>query len=226
MANILPFYLVCDESGSMTGEPIDAMNKALPELHQEIGTNPVVSDKTRFSIVTFESSAQVLQPLVDLSQITQLPELQARGSTNYEAAFRLLRSEIESDVVRLKADNHRVYRPSVFFLSDGYPDPNNWQQALDELTDSSWKMHPNVIAFGIGTADPAVIGRVGITQAFMSDGSMSPAHALREFAAMLTRSIISSGSGAGDALSPVMPTQVPGFTPIPPGFAPLPADQI
>lgn len=29
---ILPFYLVCDESASMSGEPIDAINQALPEL--------------------------------------------------------------------------------------------------------------------------------------------------------------------------------------------------
>ena len=82
MANILPFYLVCDESYSMQGPPMDAMNKALPDLHKEIGTNPVVSDKTRFSIITFSDTAQVLQPLVDLSQITQLPELQESGATS------------------------------------------------------------------------------------------------------------------------------------------------
>lgn len=226
MANILPFYLVCDESGSMDGAPIQAMNDALPELHQEIGSNPVVADKTRFSIVTFDSTAQVLQPLVDLSQITQLPELQARGSTNYEAVFDMLRSEIQSDVERLKTEGHRVFRPSVFFLSDGYPNDGNWEQALDRLTDSSWSFHPNVIAFGIGSADPNIIGRVGVTKAFMSDGTMSPAQALREFAAILTRSIISSGSGSGDTLTPVMPTQVPGFTAIPSGFEALPADEI
>lgn len=226
MANVLPFYLVCDESYSMDGAPLKAMNEALPKLHLEIGTNPVVSDKTRFSIVTFSDSAQVLQPLADLSQIMQLPELHTSGGTNFGAAFRLLRSEIESDVTRLKADGHRVYRPSVFFMSDGQPLDADWQQSLDELIDASWPLHPNVIAFGIGDADPQVIGRVGVTQAFISDGTMSPAQALREFAAILTRSIVNSGSGAGEALTPVMPTQVPGFTPVPSGFAALPADEV
>lgn len=225
MANILPFYLVCDESGSMSGAPIQAMNDALPELHEEIGSNPVVCDKTRFAIVTFSDRAEVLQPLEDLSQLTQLPTLQAKGGTNYGEVFRLLKNEIESDRSRLKGEGHRVFRPTVFFLSDGYPTDKNWEVALDALTDSAWSAHPNVLAFGIEQADPAIIGRVGVTQAFMVNEGMSPAVALKEFATSLTRSIINSGAGSGDALTPMMPTEVPGFTPVP-GFVPLPADEI
>lgn len=228
MANILPFYLVCDESYSMQGPPMDAMNKALPDLHKEIGTNPVVSDKTRFSIITFSDTAQVLQPLVDLSQITQLPELQESGATSYASAFRLLRSEIDSDVDALKAAGHRVFRPSVFFLSDGQPTDteSKWQGALADLVDPSWPRHPNMIAFGFGAADPAVIGMVGRTRAFIADGSLSPAQALAEFATVLTRSIVNSGSGKGDALTPVMPVEVQGFEQVPAGYAPLPAEQL
>lgn len=228
MANILPFYLVCDESYSMQGAPIDAMNAALPDLHREIGTNPLVCDKTRFSIVTFSDDASVLQPLSDLSQVTQLPELQVSGGTSYASVFRLLRSEIESDIAQLKSQGHRVFRPSVFFLSDGFPTDraDEWQGALSQLVDKNWKPHPNILAFGIGEADPAIIGRVGVTMAFMVNGGMSPAQALTEFATVLTRSIINSGSGAGDALTPVMPVEVPGFTAIPNGYAALPAEEM
>ncbi|MBN8738287.1 MAG: VWA domain-containing protein [Xanthomonadaceae bacterium] len=216
MSNILPFYLVCDESSSMDGPPLKAMNDALPELHREIGTNPVVCDKTRFSIVTFNDEAAILQPLADLSQITRLPELRASGTTNYAAVFELLRSEIDSDVAALKADGHRVFRPSIFFLSDGYPNlDRDWQKALADLLDPAWKLRPNIIAFGIGNADPAIISKVGVTRAFMADGTMTPAQALTEFAAVLTRSIINSGSAAGDAPSPLMPSVVPGFTALP-----------
>ncbi|MFT4217713.1 MAG: VWA domain-containing protein [Micropruina sp.] len=221
MANILPFYLVCDESYSMEGEPIDSMNKALPELHMEIGINPVVCDKVRFSIITFSEQPQVLQPLVDLSQVTQLPELHPRGGTSYAPAFRLLRTEIDHDVDELKTQGHRVYRPSVFFLSDGQPtdEDADWQQALADLVDPNWGRHPNVLAFGFGAANEKVIARVGVTRAFMADGSISPAKALAEFAKSLTRSIVQSASGAGDGVAPVIPNQVK-------GFAPLPADPI
>lgn len=215
MSNILPFYLVCDESYSMAGESIGAMNSALPDLHQAIGTSPVVCDKTRFAIITFADRAEVLQPLADLSKISQLPELAPSGATSFAAAFRLLRTEIDNDVQSLKSEGHRVFRPAVFFLTDGQPTDkeSDWKQELAALTDSSNRNHPNIIAFGIGAgADPGTIAQVGVTRAFMSDTGMSPAAALTEFATALTRSIISSGSGGGDQLTPQMPDQIPGFT--------------
>src|SRR5690349_5068104 len=107
---LLPFYLVCDESGSMAGTPIDAINNSLPELHQEIGANPVVADKTRFCLIGFSDNADVLLPLSDLSVVTQMPKLTAGGGTNYKAAFDTLKTTIESDVAKLKADGNTVYR--------------------------------------------------------------------------------------------------------------------
>lgn len=80
---VLPFYLVCDESGSMLGAPVKAINDSLPNLHAEIGSNPVVADKTRFCLIGFGSDAQVLLPLSDLSAVTSIPALHATGGTNY-----------------------------------------------------------------------------------------------------------------------------------------------
>jgi uncharacterized protein YegL len=45
-----------------------------------------------------------------------------RGGTSYAAAFRMMRKQIEHDVVQLKGDNYSVHRPAMFFLSDGGPD--------------------------------------------------------------------------------------------------------
>ncbi|MFE9662984.1 MULTISPECIES: VWA domain-containing protein [unclassified Streptomyces] len=212
---ILPFYLVCDESGSMNGDPLDSINSALPELHREISTNPTVADKTRFCLIGFSNDAKVLQPLVDLSDIDTLPGLAAGGLTAYGEAFRTLRTCIEADVTTLKAEGHDVYRPVVFFLSDGGPTDDDWQQAHKELIDARYR--PNIIAFGIGEADRATIGHVANFRAFMQqDQSVSAAQALREFAASLTRSIVRSASsipadGSGGFNLAVDET-VPGFT--------------
>src|SRR3954447_5035199 len=110
---VLPFYLICDESGSMSGAPIDAMNQALPELHSEIGLNPVVADKTQFSIIGFSDDAEVLLELSDLSQVTGLPVLSTKGGTDCGAAMRCVKQQIEVDVARLKSDGHQVYRPVI-----------------------------------------------------------------------------------------------------------------
>ena len=214
---ILPFYLVCDESGSMSGDPINAINKSLPDLHQEIGSNPVVADKTRFCLIGFSNEAEILLPLSDLSVVASMPALRATGGTNYGAAFRRLKSTIDADVTQLKADGHQVYRPAVFFLSDGQAN-SDWQSDYKALVDPAWRSHPNILAFGFGQADESVIRQVATTKAFIADGTLGPAEALGEFAQSLIRSIVNSGtqsaaSSTGGATL-VMPDAVPGFTTI------------
>lgn len=212
---ILPFYMVCDESGSMAGTGVDAINSALPDLHHEISTNPSVADKTRFALIGFSTQASVLQPLADLSELTQLPSLSAGGVTSFGAAFGLLKTTIDKDVTALKAEGHDVYRPVVFFLSDGNPTDNDWRTALKEL--NAFRYAPKIIAFGISDADAAIITEVANFKAFIQqDTSITPAVALREFASSLTRSIVSSATSmaaqGGDGFQLQVDEQVPGFT--------------
>lgn len=215
---VLPFYLVCDESHSMAGEGIDAINDALPDLHAEISTNPMVADKTRFSIIGFASDAQVLLPLSDLSDIEEMPAAQARGGTSFAPAFQLLERQIASDVQMLKGDGHKVYRPVVFFMSDGNPldAEEDWHSAHRSLVES--RTHPKIVAFGVGEdIDADIIRRVATFKAFASDNSMSPADALKEFAKALTNSIVASGTNSDDKGDIVLqvPEHVEGFTSLP-----------
>ncbi|MDX2592287.1 MULTISPECIES: VWA domain-containing protein [Streptomyces] len=212
---ILPFYMVCDESGSMAGGGVDAINSALPDLHQEISTNPSVADKTRFALIGFSTQASVLQPLADLSELTQLPSLTAGGVTSFGAAFRLLKNTIERDVAELKAEGHDVYRPVVFFLSDGIPTDEGWRTDLKEL--NSFRYAPKIIAFGISDAEPATITEVANFKAFIQqDESISPAMAIREFASSLTRSIVSSATSmaaqGGEGFELQVEEQITGFS--------------
>ena len=50
---VLPFYILCDESGSMDANGgIDAVNRGLPELHATIAGDPLVADKCRIGLIT------------------------------------------------------------------------------------------------------------------------------------------------------------------------------
>lgn len=210
---ILPFYLLCDESGSMSGAPIDAINDALPKLHQEIGSNPVVADKTQFCIIGFSDDAEVLLELSDLSLVSELPVLETKGSTSYASAFRLLKQTMERDIAQLKAAGNKVYRPVVFFLTDGYPTDASWEDEYNAVIDPSLSWHPNILAFGIGEADETTISSVATFKAFIADGTIGPADALKEFATALTKSIVKSGSTATqDGMVLQAPDVVPGFT--------------
>ncbi|MBA9002499.1 vWA domain-containing protein [Thermomonospora cellulosilytica] len=211
---VLPFYLVCDESYSMDGDPINAINASLPDLHAEIGGNPVVADKTRFCLISFSSTAQVLLPLSDLSEVTSMPAMTASGTTSYSAAFTLLRDTIAKDVADLKAAGHQVLRPAVFFLTDGQPTDGDWGGAYKRLVDPNWGPRPNILAFGFGGVNVGTIQQIATVRGFIADGSLGPAQALQEFAQSLIQSVINSGTSAdaGGGMSLAMPDNVPGFT--------------
>lgn len=212
MEQVLPFYVVCDESYSMQDD-IDALNDGLRQLHAAVGSDPVVADKTRFCVIGFSDDAEVLLELSDLSEVTQMQGLAVKGGTNYGAAFRLLRDTIDSDVDRLRGEGCRVYRPAAFFLSDGLPN-YDWKADYDRLTDPAWKRRPNIVAFGFGDVDRSTIAAIGTFSSFVANESLSPGDALREFASALTKSIVQSGTNMTDEgkVDLQVPNEVPGFT--------------
>lgn len=214
---VLPFYVLCDESFSMM-DHLDALNEGLRELHRAVRDDPVVAERTRFCLIGFSGSAQVLVPLCRLNEVTEMSVLTTGAATNFGAAFTFLRQTIERDVHWLATRFRLVYRPAVFFMSDGQPtDPATWPAAFAALTDPSWSARPFLIAFGIGDADPATIGKIGTFRAFISQDGVSPTAALHEFARALTTSIVRTGGSPhenGEVLLHV-PDTVPGFTAVP-----------
>src|SRR5207247_2640955 len=91
----------------------------------------------------------------DLRDTHRLPMFATRGRrTSYAAAFRLLRQEIERDLAQLRSDNFRVFRPAVFFITDGEPndDDQHLKAAFEELTDPSFRARPNILPFGVRDA--------------------------------------------------------------------------
>jgi uncharacterized protein YegL len=207
---ILPFYVVCDQSYSMA-DHLDALNDGLAQLHAAVGTDPVVADKTRFCLIGFSGEAVVLQSLCRPSDVVGLTDLTTHPATSFGEAFTLLRDTIENDVDELKARGDQVYRPAVFFLSDGHPtDHTTWEAAYERLVDPDWPARPNIIAFGIGDADADTIHQIGTVQAFMSHGGVSPAAALHSFAHALTTSVVRANDEGEVALR--VPARIDGFT--------------
>jgi uncharacterized protein YegL len=212
---VLPFYLVCDESYSMQGPPLDAINQELPLIYQEIASNPVVADRARLGIIGFSTTAEVLLPLADLNDVLSIPQLSPRGATNYGAAFSLLKQTIEQDIAALKQSGHTPYRPTVFFLTDGLP-TDQWHVEHKNLVDRDFKAYPTVLAFGFGDVDATTLQQIATFRAFIADGDMAPAQALREFARQLLNSVVqsavASSSHPSGAAQLIVPDQVQGYT--------------
>ncbi|MEW2352982.1 VWA domain-containing protein [Spirillospora sp. NPDC029432] len=217
---ILPFYLVCDESYSMAGEPLEEINKQLPEIFTEIASNPTVADKARLGIIGFSDRAEVLLPLADLNDVHQLPKLEPKGATSYGVVFDRLRDTIEQDIRALKADGHVPFRPTVFFLTDGQPTDSDWASAHQRLTGRDFGPRPTILAFGFGHVRPETLQSVATFRAFIADEELNPSNALREFAKQLLNSVVASAVASSAAFSAnpaagaqmVFPEQVKGYT--------------
>jgi uncharacterized protein YegL len=197
VGQVLPIYFVGDESHSMAGDPIAAVNHGLVDLRDEVAKHPLIGKKVRFGIITFADTAQTRLELSELTEDLILPTLAPRGrGTNYSSALEALRQTIPGDVALLKGSGYQVHRPSVFFLSDGQPTEkeDGWRSRLKELKDPGFRERPNILAFGVGDADAKVIQQVATVPryAFMMTEGSSTAGAISEFAASMLNSMVSS----------------------------------
>ena len=168
VGNVLPVYIVCDESASMeTNGGIDGVNRGLPELHATIAGDPLVSDKCRIGLITFSDIAEELLPLTNLSDVHPMPGLMEKPMSNYGEAFNLLRVVISRDIANMKSQGIQVYRPSVFFITDGDP-TDDWEANHHALTDKNVNPQaPNIIACGVAGANPVVMEKIGTKGVFI-----------------------------------------------------------
>jgi len=215
---VLPFYIVCDESMSMEGAKLDAVNSSLPHLHQAVASDPIVNDKVRVGVISFSDTAEVLVPLTQLAQLQQMPGLVSKGGTSYTAAFAKVKSCIQTDVDNLKAQSLQVLRPVVFFISDGEPTSTDWPAAHASLIDASFPYRPHILSFGVNGAvgdtikDVATeIRRGGQAKryAWLADDSVEPGAVVREMIGKLAQTIVASGRSQTPQLAP--PTSIPGL---------------
>ncbi|WP_292975795.1 hypothetical protein [Mycobacterium sp.] len=173
---------------------IGELNDGLITLQDELQKQPFAASKVRFSVIGFSDRAFTHLEAADLRATQWLPTLSAQGLTSYAAAFNELGYRISVDIAHLKQQGYTVYRPAVFFLTDGLPNRNeDWRAARANLL--TQPARPNLLAFGIGDADPSIVLELATKEgyALISAHGVDTGAALSEFLTSLTQSVISSG---------------------------------
>jgi len=120
----LPVYLLIDTSGSMTGEPIEAVKVGLQTMVSALRADPYALETAFLSVITFSDTATQLVPLTELVQF-QVPTISASGTTALGGALSLLADCIARDVKKTTAEAKGDWKPVCFLLTDG--------QATDDL---------------------------------------------------------------------------------------------
>ena len=156
MSRRLPVYLLLDCSGSMSGEPIEAVRQGVKALLAELKTDPMSLETAYLSVITFASTAKQVAPLEGLFAFKE-PQLQSGGSTSMGSALQLLENCMDTEVRKSTPEQKGDWKPLVFLITDGMP-TDNWEKAADRIKQ---KKPGNIIACAAGSgADEYTLKRI------------------------------------------------------------------
>ena len=131
MARRLPVYLVLDTSGSMMGEPIEAVKTGLQTLLSALRQDPYALETVHLSVIAFSSEAKQLVPLTEVTSF-KFPDIVASGGTCLGAGLRLLAESIEREVAKGTTEQRGDWKPLVFLMTDGAP-TDDWRPGKEAL---------------------------------------------------------------------------------------------
>ncbi len=134
----LPVYLLLDCSGSMYGEPIDAVKNGVQVLLSTLRQDPYALETAYLSIITFDSTARQATPLTELAAFQQ-PNIQASGCTALGEALALLAQRADQEVTKTTAEQKGDWKPLVFIMTDGEP-TDDLAKGLAEFNKRKWGM--------------------------------------------------------------------------------------
>lgn len=127
----LPVYLLLDTSGSMSGEPIEAVKNGVQVMISSLRQNPQAIETAFLSVITFDSTARQIIPLTDLGSF-QMIDVRATGTTALGDALRVVSNCIDNEVGKTTAETKGDWKPLVFIMTDGIP-TDDWQSGLREF---------------------------------------------------------------------------------------------
>lgn len=122
MSRRLLTYICIDTSGSMRGEPIEAVNAGLQALMTSLRQNPYALESVHLNITTFDSQIKTVLPMTPLEQVV-LPEIVCpeSGATFLGGVMEEVAQAVQRDRIVGNANQKGDWRPMLIILTDGKP---------------------------------------------------------------------------------------------------------
>jgi len=147
-----PCLLLLDTSGSMQGAAISQLNEGLRTFQDQLNSDPLAAKRVEVAILTFGPPTWQ----TDFTEAVnfQPPTLHAANSTPMGAAIREGLHRLEERKASYNANGIVYYRPWVFLITDGAPDPSDdWRGAAQEVRTGETAGKFSFYAVGVEGAD-------------------------------------------------------------------------
>ncbi|MBS3028601.1 MAG: VWA domain-containing protein [Dolichospermum sp. DET50] len=148
--NRCPVILLLDTSGSMSGQPIQELNRGLAAFKEDVMKDAQASLSVEVAIVTF-GPVRLTQDFVTIDQFTP-PKLETEGVTPMGAAIEYALDLLEQRKQTYKDNGVLYYRPWVILITDGAP-TDYWEGAAQRVREAEEQRRMLFFTVGVQGAD-------------------------------------------------------------------------
>ena len=148
--NRCPVILLLDTSGSMSGQPIQELNRGLAAFKEDVMKDAQASLTVEVAIVTF-CPVRLTQDFVTIDHFTP-PKLETDGVTPMGEAIEYALDLLETRKQSYKDNGVLYYRPWVFLITDGAP-TDAWEGAAQRVREEEAQRRMLFFTVGVQGAD-------------------------------------------------------------------------
>lgn len=198
-----PCVLLLDTSGSMQGDPLDALHAGLEAFRFDLALDPLAARRVELAVVAFDDKARLVQDWVSPDQF-EVPLLDAGGMTHMGEAINLALDLVEDRKQRYRAYDVAYYRPWIFLVTDGEPqgEPDEAvARAAMRVRQAEQRKHAAFFAVGVENANIEKLAKIAVRQPLRLKGLD-----FREMFVWLSRSMQSVAHSRPDEQISLSPT--------------------
>ena len=193
-----PVLLLLDNSGSMSGSKLDALNTGLRDFQADLQSDPLAAARCEIAVVTFGPVQQVMD-FTSAEQFTA-PHLVAAGNTPMGEAIITGLEMLHRRKEQIRQGGVGLYRPWVFLITDGAP-TDSWKGAAKEIQQGEASKAFAFFSVGVEGADMSMLQQLSTREPLKLSGVK-----FRELFQWLSASLKSvSQSTPGDSVALASP---------------------
>lgn len=152
--------LLLDTSGSMQGEPIDALNQAVNDFKTQVLQDERTGAILDIAIVEFNNNTRVVQEFVPIGIMNPV-NLQAGGGTNMAPAVEKAITMVDERYNFYLSTGAQPYKPWIVLISDGVPDiGNNIDGVAQKVREKEAQGKLKLFSLGVEGYDPVTLHKL------------------------------------------------------------------